>query len=39
VAVAAVDPAAQPQLAVSPAVAGRDVPQHDSFAAGSQHEA
>jgi hypothetical protein len=39
VAVAVVDPAAQPQLAVAPAVAAPDVPQHDSFAAGSQHEA
>ena len=37
--VVAVDPAAQPQLAVSPAPVAPDVPQHDSFAAGSQHDA
>jgi hypothetical protein len=30
-------PAAQPQLAFSPVAAA--VPQHDSFAAGSQHDA
>jgi hypothetical protein len=34
----AVDPAAQPQLAVSPAPVAPDVPQQDSFAAGSQHD-
>jgi hypothetical protein len=38
VAVVAVDPAAQPQLAVSPAAAAVDVPQQVSFAAGSQHD-
>jgi hypothetical protein len=37
-AVFALAPAAQPQLAVSPAAA-LDVPQHDSFADGSQHDA
>ena len=35
----AVDPAAQPQPAVSPAAAPVAVPQQDSFAAGSQHDA
>src|SRR5215212_6855674 len=39
VSVVAVDPAAQPQLAVSPAPVALDVPQQDSFAAGSQHDA
>src|SRR5215218_8853438 len=39
VAVVAVDPAAQPQLAVSPAPVALDVPQQDSLAAGSQHDA
>jgi ArsR family transcriptional regulator len=34
----AVDPAAHPQLAVSPAPVAPDVPQQDSFAAGSQHD-
>jgi hypothetical protein len=34
-----VDPAAQPQPAVSPAAAPGDAPQQDSFAAGSQHDA
>jgi hypothetical protein len=37
--VVAFDPAAQPQLPVSPGTALVDVPQQDSFAAGSQHDA